>query len=95
MKKFLVILVVCLFFYNNSFAMSEGYKKQFYNGCYPNSKQYLGADRAKEYCICTIEMLSKKYIDKNMDSISQQNEEYQLKAFSFASTHCSNNANAL
>ena len=84
-----------LLFCNNSFAMSEIYKKKFYNGCYPDSKKYLGADRAREYCICTIEMLSKKYTDKNMDNISKQNEEYQLKAFSFASIHCSNNANAL
>jgi hypothetical protein len=40
-------------------------------------------------------MLSKKYTNEDMDSISQKSEEYQLKAFSFASTHCNNYANTL
>ncbi len=95
MKKFLGFLVVGLLSCNISFAMSEAYEKTIYNGCYPNAKQYLGAERAKQQYTCTIKMLSKKYTNEDMDSISQKSEEYQLKAFSFASTHCNNYANTL
>ena len=35
-----------------------------------NSKQYLGSDRAKEYCLCTVEMLNK--LDKRNMVFSQE-----------------------
>ena len=37
---------------------------------------------------------NKNYTDEEMDILSQKDEESYLKAFSFASTHCNNNANA-
>ena len=78
----------------DSYAMSEAYEKEIYNGCYPDSIKSLGADRGKQYCTCTVKMLSKKFTDEEIDALSQRDEEYFLKAFSFATTHCNNNANA-
>ena len=95
MKIFLGFLLVSLLSTSTSHAMSKSYQKTIYNGCYPESKKYLGAVRAQQYCKCTIKMLSKKYTDKDMDSISQQNAKFQLKSFSFASKHCNNNINPL
>jgi hypothetical protein len=88
MEKLFILFIISLLFSNNSFAMSEGYKKSFYNGCYPESKQYLGSEKAKIYCTCTIKMLSKRYTDKDIDIITKKSQEYQLQAFNFASIHC-------
>ena len=42
-------------------AFSEQNEKQMYIGCYQNSKQYLGSEKSKSYCQCTVSKLSKKY----------------------------------
>ena len=49
--------------------MSEEYEKKLYWGCYPSSKQYLGSNKAKLYCSCTVKTLSEKFTDDEMDSI--------------------------
>ena len=56
-----------------------------YIGCYQNSKQYIGADKAKNYCLCTIDKLSKKLSDKKLDKVLNQNPEEIIKDTKFAS----------
>jgi len=73
--------------------MSEEYKKKLYWGCYPSSKQYLGAEKADLYCSCTVKTLSQKFTDQEMDSISTESGEKQLEAFNFASKLCSDKLN--
>ena len=90
MKYFLIITGLNLLFLNNLFSMSEDYQKKLYRGCYPTSKQYLGAEKANEYCSCTVKALSDKFSDQDMDKLSQQNEDTQLKAYNFASEFCAN-----
>jgi len=68
--------------------MSESYQKKFYNGCYPESKYYLGSIKANEYCSCTIKKLSEKYSDDDIDKITKRSEEIQLESFNFASDFC-------
>jgi len=70
--------------------MSEDYEKRLYRGCYPTSKQYLGAEKANEYCSCTVKTLSDKFSDEDMDELSKQNEDIQLNAYNFASEFCAN-----
>ena len=53
-KKFKIIVVVNFLFYSSVLAFSPEYEKQMYIGCYGNSKVYLGAEKAKSYCLCTI-----------------------------------------
>jgi len=90
LKYFLIITSLNLLFLNNLFSMSEDYEKRLYRGCYPTSKQYLGAEKANEYCSCTVKTLSDKFSDEDMDELSKQNEDTQLKAYNFASEFCAN-----
>ena len=72
---FIGILFLIIFTSINVFALSVEYQKQLQIGCYANSKQYLGPKRAKEYCLCTIEMLNKKFTDKQIDEIFNKKPE--------------------
>ncbi len=90
MKYFLLAIVINFLFLNNLLSMSEDYEKRLYRGCYPTSKQYLGAEKANEYCSCTVKTLSDKFSDEDMDELSKQNEDTQLKAYNFASEFCAN-----
>ena len=56
MNKILKIIALGLFFISTAFALSPENEKQMYLGCYMDSKQYIGPERAKEYCSCTIQM---------------------------------------
>tara|TARA_B100001093_G_C26455632_1_gene854202 strand:+ start:384 stop:644 length:261 start_codon:yes stop_codon:yes gene_type:complete len=77
-------------FINYAVALSDANKQKLYYGCYPLSKQYLGEEKAKNYCNCTVNLLSKKFNDEEMEKISNENAEKQIQAFNFASTSCSN-----
>jgi len=90
LKYLLFITVLNLLFLNNLFSMSEDYQKKLYRGCYPTSKQYLGAEKANEYCSCTVKTLSDKFSDEDIDELSKKNEDTQLKAYNFASEFCAN-----
>ena len=93
MKKIFFIIAVKIILINNLFAMSEEYEKKLYWGCYPSSKQYLGAEKADLYCSCTVKTLSQKFTDQEMDSISAESGEKQLEAFNFASKLCGDKLN--
>jgi len=67
-KKFKLILILFLLTPLKSHAFSEQNEQQMYIGCYQNSKQYLGAEKAKTYCKCTIKKLSAKFSDKDESS---------------------------
>mgnify|MGYP005675111205 CR=1 FL=1 len=60
-KKYRLILVLLILIPINSFAFNQANEQQMYLGCYQNSKQYLGAAKAKAYCLCTIDKLSEKF----------------------------------
>ena len=91
-KKYKVLLIFMLFFSSKGVAFSPEYEKQMYIGCYGNSKQYLGADGAKKYCICSINKLSEKFSDKEMDLIFKKKPEEIMKATKFAAIECEKNS---
>ncbi len=62
-----------------------------YIGCYGNSKQYLGSDRAKEYCLCTISKLSEKYSDEEISLVFKKKPKEIMKLTEFAAIHCEKN----
>ena len=74
-RKFRLILILFLLIPLKSHALSEQNKQQLYIGCYQNSKQYLGADKAKSYCQCTVDKLSKKFSDEELDAVFKQKPE--------------------
>ena len=65
-------------------------EQQMYIGCYQNSKQYLGADKAKTYCQCTVNKLSEKFSDDELDIVFKQKPEDIFKDTEFASKFCEN-----
>ena len=89
-KKFKILLITILIFSSKSIAFSPEYEKQMYIGCYGNSKIYIGPDKAKEYCLCTINKLSEKYSEEKMDLIFKKEPEEIIKATKFAATYCEN-----
>ena len=89
-KKYSLILIVFLLIPLKSYAFSEQNERQMYIGCYQNSKQYLGADKAKIYCQCTINKLSKKFSDNELERIFKQKPEDIMKDTEFASKFCEN-----
>ena len=89
-KKYKYLLILILFFTSKSHALSPEYEKELYIGCYTNSKQYLGTDGAKIYCTCTVDKLSEKFSDEEIDLIFKQNPEEIMRGTEFASIECEN-----
>ena len=87
MNKILKIIALGLFFISTAFALSPENEKQMYLGCYVDSKKYIGLERAKEYCSCTIQMLANEYSNKEIEEI--------IKATGFEATHYENNKKAI
>ena len=87
-RKFRLILALFLLLPIKSYALSEQNKQQLYIGCYQNSKQYLGADKAKSYCQCTVDKLSIKFSDKELDAVFKQKPEDIYRDTEFASKFC-------
>ena len=44
-----------------------------YLGCYVDPKKYIGAERAKEYCSCTIKMLTNEYSNVEIEEFFKKN----------------------
>ena len=89
-KKFSLIFLLFLLVTLKSYAFSEQNKQQMYIGCYQNSKQYLGAEKAKTYCQCTVDKLSEKFSDDELDRVFKQKPEDIIKDTEFASKFCEN-----
>ena len=89
-KKYSLILILFSLIPLKSYAFSEQNERQMYIGCYQNSKQYLGADKAKTYCQCTVNKLSKEFSDNELDKIFKQKPEDIMKDTEFASKFCEN-----
>ena len=89
-KKFSLIFLLFLLIHLKSYAFSEQNKQQMYIGCYQNSKQYLGADKAKTYCQCTVNKLSEKFSDDELDRVFKQKPKDIIKDTEFASKFCEN-----
>ena len=87
-KKSRLILILFLLIPLKSHAFSEQNEQQMYIGCYQNSKQYLGAHKAKSYCQCTIDKLSKKFSDDELDGVFKQKPEDIVRDTQFASKFC-------
>ena len=89
-KKYSLILILLLLIPFKSHTFSVQNEQQMYVGCYQNSKQYLGAEKAKSYCKCTVNKLSKKFSDEELDAVFKQKPEDIYKDTEFASKFCEN-----
>ena len=90
-KRYKYLLIFILFFSSKSHALSPEYEKELYIGCYTNSKTYLGADGAKIYCQCTIDKLSEKFSNEEMDEVFSKEPDEIQQLTAFATIECENN----
>ena len=90
-KKYKYLLILILLFTSKSHALSPEYEKELYIGCYTNSKTYLGANGAKIYCQCTIDRLSEKFSDKQIDEVFSKEPDEIQQLTAFATIECENN----
>ena len=90
-KKYKLLIILILFISSKTHALSPEYEKQLYIGCYANSKTYIGPDGAKVYCTCTVDKLSKKFSNEEMDLIFKQKPEEIMRDTEFATIECENN----
>ena len=88
MKKLLAITAVGILLCNTSFALSSYVEKSIYNGCYPDVKSRLGAENAKTYCGCFVELSSQKWTDEEFDILTNKSVEYQRQSMKFAVDFC-------
>ena len=89
-KKYKFLLVLVLLICSKSHALTPEFEKQLYIGCYSNSKTYIGPEKAKIYCTCTVGKLSKKFTDEELDLIFKQKPEEIMKTTEFATIECEN-----
>ena len=89
-KKFSLVLTIFFLIPLKSHAFSKQNEQKMYIGCYQNSKQYLGADKSKTYCQCTVNKLSEKFSDDELDRVFKQKPEDIIKDTEFASKFCEN-----
>ena len=87
-------LILLIFLGSNSYALSPENEKEIYLGCYPNSKQYIGSEKAKEYCLCTIAMLAMKFDDEQIELLFKSKPEEIMEKTEYAAIHCSENKKA-
>ena len=90
-KKYKYLLIFILLFASKSHALSPEYEKELYIGCYTNSKQYLGNENAKIYCQCTIDKLSAKFNDKQIDEVFSKTPEEIMEQTAFETIECEGN----
>ena len=87
-KKYKFILLIFFLTTSNTHGFNEKNQQQIYIGCYQNSKQYLGSEKAKIYCLCTVKKLSEKFSDEQLEIIFSQKPEKIIEDTSFASKFC-------
>ena len=90
-KKYKYLLIIIFFISSKGQALSPEFEKELYIGCYSNSKGYIGHDGAKVYCSCTVDKLSEKFTDDQINEIFKMKPEEIMKATEFATIECENN----
>ena len=87
-NKYTFIIIFFLLFISKSHALSPEYEKELYIGCYTNSKTYIGTDGAKIYCQCTIDKLSTKFSDEEIDEVFKKEPDEIQQLTEFATIAC-------
>ena len=87
-KKYKFLLIIILLFSSKTLAFSPEIEQEIYVGCYGSSKQYIGPEKAKSYCLCTLKKLNEKYNDKQINKVFKQKPEKIIEATKFASLFC-------
>ena len=87
-KKYKFLLITILLFSSETLAFSTEIEQEIYVGCYSSSKQYIGPEKAKKYCLCTLKKLNEKFNDKQINKVFKKKPEKIIEATKFASLFC-------
>ena len=87
-KKYKFLLIIIILFSSKTLAFSPKIEQEIYAGCYSSSKQYIGPEKAKSYCLCTLNKLNEKYNDEQINMVFKQKPEIIIEATKFASLFC-------
>ena len=87
-KKYKFLLITILLFSSETLAFSPEIEQEIYIGCYSSSKQYIGPEKAKKYCLCTLKKLNEKFNDKQINQVFKKKPEKIIEATKFASLFC-------
>ena len=90
-KKFNIFLIFFLFLNSKGLSFSPKIEQQIYIGCYGSSKQYIGPEKAKSYCLCTLKKLNEKFTDDQINEIFKKKPEDIIESTKFASLYCEKN----
>ena len=90
-KKFNILFFLFLFLSSKSQSFSPEIEQQIYIGCYGSSKQYIGPEKAKSYCLCTLKKLNEKFTDDQINKIFKQKPKNIIESTKFASLYCEKN----
>ena len=90
-KKFNIFFIFFIFFASKALSFSPEIEQQIYIGCYGSSKQYIGPEKAKSYCLCTLKKLNEKFTDDQINEIFKQKPEDIIESTKFASLYCEKN----
>tara|TARA_B100000902_G_C26530213_1_gene537494 strand:+ start:233 stop:514 length:282 start_codon:yes stop_codon:yes gene_type:complete len=90
-KKFNIFLILFSFLSSKGLGFSTEIEQQIYIGCYGSSKQYIGPEKAKSYCLCTLKKLNEKFTDDEIKEIFKQKPEDIMDSTKFASLYCEQN----
>ena len=80
--------LIFLFLNSKRQGFSPEIEQQIYIGCYGSSKQYIGPEKAKSYCMCTLKKLNEKFTDDQITEIFKQKPENIIESTKFASLYC-------
>ena len=90
-KKYKYLLIFILLFSSKSHALSPEYEEELYVGCFKKSIAYIGLDQAKFYCTCTVDKLSGKFSDEQIDEVFSKEPDEIQQLTAFATIECENN----
>ena len=87
-KKYKYLVIFILLFTSKSYAFSPEYEEELYVGYFKKSIAYIGLDQAKFYCTCTIDKLSEKFNDEEINKVFSKEPDEIQKLTEFATIDC-------
>ena len=87
-KKYKYLLIFILLFSSKSHALSPEYEEELYVGCFKKSIAYIGLDQAKLYYTCTVDKLSEKFKDEEIDKVFSKEPDEIQQLTEFAKIAC-------
>ena len=87
-KKYRYLLIFILLFSSKGNTLSPLYEKELFKECYSYRKTFIGSIKAKIICNCTIEKLSEKYTDNQINEIFQKKPDSLESDIGFTAIEC-------